>query len=259
MGFYYISILSALPLAIAYGALAVVFAIVFRLSRGMRARSAVLAVLATVFVILPVGEELWIAWNFAQACKAAGTVIHRKVFADGFFDATLRSAFENTRHGYRFIEHPSDDRRGVERVEKGDTTSAAKAVAWYVSQNPDRPLPKSVSQPIDAQTRVVTFTDTGEVWRIVRLDHPTARYHFKLTDPMNGTPWAHKVLRAGSVVVDTETNSEIARYTSYARLAPWFYVGAQTAGFACDTPGVWPLTKGTSLIYRAAVLPASAK
>lgn len=259
MGFYYITSLSIVPLAIAYAAVAILFTIAFYLTRGMRLRRTMLAVLAMLFMLLPVSEELWVAWNFGRACKTAGTVIHRKVHTEGFYDSTTRSAYENTRNGYKFVEHPTDDRRGVERVEKADKESAAKAVAWYVSQNPGRPLPKSVTQPVDSSSRFVTFTDTGEVWRIIRLERPTARYHFQHTDPMDGTPWAHKILRAGSVVVDTETNSEVARYTSFARLAPWFYVGMGAPEFACDTPGAWPSTKSTSLIYRDALIPARAQ
>lgn len=212
MGFYYISLSSIVPLAIAYGVLGLVFWGIARLTRGMRARAALLGIVGAVFLLLPVSEELWIAWTFGQACKEAGTFIVKKVQVDGFYDDTMRSAYENTKRGsYRFVEQRTEDRKGVERVEQADKEAESRALAWYVSQNPDKALPKSVIFQADESVRIVVFPSTREAWKVTKLDRPTARYHFRNTDPVGGTSWGHKVVRLGSAVIDTEMNEEIAR------------------------------------------------
>ena len=257
MAFYYTSILSIVPLGIAYLAAALVYGGIWWLSRGAPQRASIRIVAAAVLLVLPVSEELWIAWRFGQACKEAGTFITRKVQADGFYDDTMRSAYENTsRSGYRFVEQRTEDRKAIERVERGDRDSAAKALAWYAEQNPGKPYPPSVIYPVQKNVQIVVFPKTGELWAVTRLDRPTARYHFKHTDPMNGTPWGYKVIRFGSVVVDSKTNEEVARYTGFARNPPWFFVGLDTPGFACDSPGNWPYTRKSRLIYRDVLIPA---
>lgn len=224
MGFYYISIFSIVPLGIAYGLLALIYWGVVRASRGTPARKTILSVVGAVFLVLPVGEELWIAWNFGQACKEAGTFIHRKVEVEGFYDDTRSThagpptpqaveSFENS--GYRFLEMKGRDDSFV-RIEKIDG-----------------------------------------VWKPTVLDRPTARYHYKHADPMNGTRVSHNVGRSGTVIVDSTTNEEIARYTSFGREPPWFYIGLGIAPFACDAPGRWPNTKGNALVYRETLIPAS--
>ena len=219
MGFYYISIFSIVPLGTAYGLLLLVFWGIARLTRGIPRRKALLGVAGAVFLFLPVAEELWIAWNFGQACKEAGTFIYKKVKVQGFYDDTRTThagtptpqaveSFE--RSGYRFLEM-----RGREkfiRIEK-----------------------------IDGQ------------WRPIVLDRPTARYHYKWPD--RGTRVAHKVGKSETVVIDTETNDQVARYTRFGRRPPWFWIGLDTPAFACDAPGRWPLTKSGLSVYREVLIP----
>ena len=222
MGFYYFSILSLAPLAIAYGLLLLVFWGIAHLTRRMPGRKALLAAIGAVFLILPVSEELWIAWNFGQACKEAGTFIQQKVQVEGFYDGT-RTTHANTptpqaiesfeKSGYRFFEMRGQEK--FVRIEK-----------------------------IDGQ------------WKPIVLDRPTARYHFRFSDPTDGTPWAHKIVRSGSVVMDSESNKEIARYTSFGRRPAWFFIGLGTSAFACYAPGRWPLTRGSRLIYPEVLIPA---
>ena len=262
MGFYYVSIFSIVPLGIAYAILALVYWGVVRLTRGIAMRAVVLSVTGVVFLLLPGGEELWIAWNFGQACKEAGTFIHKKVQVDGFYDSTMRSAYENTKPGrYRFVEHATEDREGVERVERADAEMRARALAWYADRDPGKGLPKdkSIVYPLNDKERIVVFPNGTDAWHVTKLDRPTARYHFKKTDPMSGTRWAHKVGRSGSVVIDTETNEEIARYTSFGRLPPWFYFSLGVAPYACDSPGDWPNSRKSSLIYRETLIPVGQK
>jgi len=221
MAFYYTSLLSIVPLGAAYAILALLFAGAVRATRGVRGRGAILSVLGIVFLVMPVSEEFWIARDFGQACKEAGTFIDKKVQVEGFYDDT-RSTHAGTptpqaaasfeKSGYQFLEMKG--REKFVRVEK-----------------------------IDGQ------------WRSTALDRPTARYHFRHTDPMSGTPWGHKIIRSGSEIVDSETNQAIARYVSFGRSPPWFFVWLDTPSFACDAPGRWPLTRGGRLIYSDVLIP----
>jgi hypothetical protein len=180
-----------------------------------------------VFLLLPIAEELWIAWRFAQACENAGTFIYKKVQVEGFYDETRpadpRPPTEQAKRsmdasGYRFHERPRYGRRS-------------------------------------GSSEVVRFEKVGDDWRVTLLDRPTARYHFRYSDAMSGTPWGHKIIRSGSVVIDSESNYEIARYASFGRRPPWFFVWLDTPAFACDAPGRWPLTKGSRLIYPEVLIP----
>ncbi len=140
MKFYYISIISVMLLAAIYlvGTAVLGFCGVWLRKRWKRAW----IVMVPLFLLLyaaPVAEEFWIAWNFGQLCKKdAGIFVNKTVEVDGFYDATMRSGFENIeKGGYRFMEHPSRDRTRVEHVEK-----------------------------VNGQ------------WVTNELDHPTARYHY---------------------------------------------------------------------------------
>ncbi len=138
MGFYYVSLFSIAPLGLAYGALALLFWGVVRATRGMRARSALLGISGAVFLLLPVSEELWIAWNFGQACKQAGTFIHKKVRVEGFYD--------DTTHWWRQLKESTNYRF----VESRDQSSGA---LWRVERD-------------------------GDEVKHFRIDRPTARYHY---------------------------------------------------------------------------------
>lgn len=215
MGFYYTSLFSIVPLGIAYGALALLYWALVRGTRGMRARWAVLGVAAPILLAVPIAEEVWIAWNFGQACKEAGTFIHKKVQVEGFYD--------DTTHWWRQLKESSTYRF----VESRDNQNGN---LWRVERN-------------------------GNGVKHFRIDRPTARYHFKATHPIGGTWTAHKVGRSEWVVLDAERNEEIARYTVFGRRPPWFFIWLDTPAFACDEPGKWPLARGNSLIYRDVLIP----
>ena len=253
MGFYYISIFSIVPLAIAYLIVSLVFLGVVALTRGTRGRALILAVSAVVLFALPVSEEFWIAWRFGQACKEAGTVVYKKVEVDGFYDATMRSAWENTKPGrYRFVEEATEDRKAFERVEQVDDEVRDKALAWYAAQNPGQGLPKgkSISYPISDRERIVVFSNGVDARRIIRLDKPTARYHYKTVASHKQV--SHQLTEFVDVVEDAETGAEIGRRVDYARGSNWFYLGLSRPTIEC------PANRGKALlIYREVLFPPS--
>jgi hypothetical protein len=217
LGFYPISILSIVPIGIAYAVLGLAFgAMVY-----VGLPKSILAAAAAAFLVLPISEELWIAWNFGRACKEAGEFVHRKVQVDGFYDDTTHWWRQLQDSGYQ----PETRYQFVESREPGTNK------VWRVERSP-------------------------EGLKHFEIGRPSARYHFRSTDPMNGTPWAHKIVRSGSVVLDTANNQEVARYTRFGRAAPWFYVGLGTPAFGCDAPGDWPNSRKSFLIYREALIPA---
>lgn len=260
MGFYYTSFFSIVPLGIAYGLLALLYWALVRGTRGVRGRAALLGLSGIVFLLGPVAEELWIAWNFGQSCKEAGTYIHRKVQVEGFYDDSGGGSLELVQSGrYRFVE--ARGRNGYTRLMKGDAEFLGEALARYSIDSAGQEVAKQdvIRVKLNDRIEALVYPRRGESWRIELLDRPSARYHFKMTDPMGGTRIAHKVIGYGSVVVDTESNTEIARYRSYGRQPPWYFVWLDTPAFACDAPGRWPLTKGTALIYPDVLIPIGQK
>jgi hypothetical protein len=226
MGFYYISILSVVPLSIAYGLLSLVLWGIARLTRGLAARGVLLVLIGVVFLVVPVAEELWIAWNFGQVCKEAGTFVYRKVQVEGFYDDTRpgrpgplaeQAKKSMDQSGYLFHERPFESTRG-------------------------------------GPSKVVRYEKVNDEWISRVLDRPTARYHYKWPNPQ-GVQVAYKVGKSERVVIDSENNEQIARYISFGRRPPWYWIALDKPAFACDAPGRWPMTLGNPLLYRESLIP----
>ena len=138
MSFYYFSTLSLPLLGVVYGLLLLLFWGMARLTRGMLGRTALLGVVGVVFLVLPVAEELWIAWNFGQLCKKdAGLIVKKTVQVEGFYDDTTHWWRQLSESGFHFVESRDNTYGGVFRVER----------------------------------------DRAEL-RHFKIDHPTARYRF---------------------------------------------------------------------------------
>jgi hypothetical protein len=162
----------------------------FRLLRNSRWKLWIVSIVGLPILAAPWAEEAWIAWHFNEACKDAGVKVYRQVEVDGFYDDTMPSGYELiARYGYKFMEHRTDDGK-VKHIEK--------------------------------------FADQ---WQIAIVDRPTARYHFKhaYQPTRNNTEesigW--KLLRAGTLVVDSQTNDVVGRSISYIRLpsvADWQWI-----------------------------------
>ncbi len=225
MGFYYISLFSIFPLGIAYGALALLFWGIARLTRSMPRRKALLITVGAVFVVLPVGEELWIAWNFGQACKEAGTLIYKKVQVDGFYDDTTGwGPRQLAASKYQFVESNDILHRTLLRVERADQASKDRALAWYAEINAGKERPKDlfIVYPISDREEIVVSPNGIDAWRVTKLDHPTARYQYKI--PRVHSTVSHKVTIIEKVVTDNQSNEVAARQLIYARRSPWYFI-----------------------------------
>lgn len=251
MGFYYISIFSIFLLGIVYAALLLIFWGIARLTRGLPGRKTLLGIVGAVFLVLPVGEELWIAWNFGQACKVAGTFIYKKVQVEGYYDDTGGGTMTRLvgRPPYRFIE--SRDSGGkYRRVEHATLEEKARALVWYAEKNPGKkPGQKEwITHGVSDRVQVTVESDTGYAWRITKLDHPTARYHYKTL--ASHKPVSHQLKQFEDVVLDTQTGEIIAKRIDYARGSNWFYVGLSRPTIECKANRGKPL-----LIYRDVLIP----
>jgi len=258
MRFYYMSIFSLVFIAVIY---AVAIFLASKLL-GKKFKGIVAWVVIAAILIAPWTEELWIAYNFGQLCrKDAGIFINKTVEVDGFYDSTMRSAYENTKPGrYRFVEHATEDRHGFERVQRATEEERLRALAWYAEKNlgKERPKDRSIFQPLNEKETIAVLPNGVDAWRVTKLDKPTARYHF-LKD--QGIQLTHKVGRQMSKVVDSKSDQELARYTTYYRGPYWFFIGLDRPNMGCDGPDGGPNSKhpNSFLIYRDVLLPMDKK
>jgi len=200
MGFYYLSIFSIFPLGIAYGLLLLIFWGIARLTRGMPGRKALLSIVGVVFLVLPVAEELWIAWNFGQACKEAGTFIYKKVQVEGFYDNTHGWRADKLRaSGYRFVE--------------GRDTTSGRNSYWRHELE-------------------------GDQVRSFKIDRPTARYYYKW--PQRDAVVGHKMYKQIEEITDVQTGDVLGRSLQYGRTSAWFFVALDDPGMSCPRPGEKP-------------------
>jgi len=217
VGFYYISILSIPVLGVVYGLLLLLFWGIASVSRGMRGRKVFLFMVGAVFLVLPVAEEFWIAWNFGHLCrKDAGLMVNKKVEVEGFYDDT---------HSWR-----ADKLRksGFKWVEGRDRTTSKKLI-WRHEWD-------------------------GNEIRSAKIERPTAKYRFFID---RGVDIGHKLSKQEFRVLDSEAGEVIGEYRVYIRGAPWFYIGLDRLNMGCDGPDAGPHTKhkNSFLIYRDVLIP----
>jgi hypothetical protein len=228
------------------------------LSKRMKRAWVVIAPLFAVLIIAPWVEELWIAWNFGQLCKKdAGIFVYKTVEAEGFYDATMRSAYENTKPGgYRFVEQRTEDRKGVERVERAGDSLRIRALAWYAQTNPgkERSKEKSIVYPLTERETVVVFPNGIDTWKVTQLDHSTARYHYRW--PHMNSPAGHGLQRIERHVLDTKTQEVLGRYVDYARESAWFYIGLDRPLRFCKEAERDARARGTVFGPRMVLIPA---
>jgi hypothetical protein len=255
MGFYYGSLFSLIPLGIAYVAMALVFWGVAVGTRGIQRRRTVLVITALVLLVLPISEELWIAWNFRQACKDAGKFVYKKVVADGFYDDTAGWGPRQLRESqYQFVE--SKDvlhlHRKISRVESLSDSIRDQTLARYSSKGEGKqPLEQEfVEFRLSDAEQIYVARDRTRTWRVTMIERPTARYHY--IQPAAHKPVAHKVRRNERQVVDVVEKDILAREVNVAREAPWYYVSLDRPLMLCYGRQD-PSMRGS--IYTHALLP----
>lgn len=184
MGFYYISILSLIPLASAYVVLAIIFGALAYVTRGLQRRKTILAVLGVAFLIVPVSEELWIAWNFGRACKQAGTFIHKKVVVDGFYDDTTHWWRQLADSHFTFVESRDNPRSSLWRVERdGNDLKHFKIERPTARYHYKMPFSHAaVAHKVVKHETVVTDTAAGDlVGRYTRFSRQAPWFYWGLT------------------------------------------------------------------------------
>jgi hypothetical protein len=255
--FYYFSIFSWMlyPAIVAIGI--VLFWALWTHVFKLKVANPVYWLLVAAILIAPWAEELWIAYNFDRLCrKDAGVFVNKTVEVDGFYDSTLRSAYELTKAGrYKFVEHPTEDRKGTERVELATAAERERALAWYAERNPGRERPKdrSVFYPVNEKEVIAVLPNGIDAWKVTRFDKPTARYQYKTIN--SHTPVAHQITRFEDIVGDAQTGEVLGRHVNYYRGAYWFFISLSRPTIPCKETQAGTRQHGT-LIYRAVLTPS---
>jgi hypothetical protein len=255
MRFYYASIFSQ-AVWIVYCVVAI--PLFWLILRAIRGRLTVLSASLSAFIVaaLPWSEEWWIAYNFAQMCqKDAGVFINKIVTVDGYYNDTGTITRLVGGPKYRFVEAPEAIGH-YRRVERATQKERDAAIAWYAKSNGEQPDEKLwFTQQVSDRVKIAVEMDTGYTWRIMTLDHPTARYHYKTLN--SHTPVALRIKRFENVVIDSQTHEVLGRYVDYARGPYWFFVSLGAPTMSCEETRVGT-RKYDSLIYRAVLLPEAA-
>ena len=95
----------------------------------------------------------------------------------------------------------------------------------------------------------------GDEIRSFKIDHPTARYHYRWPD--FNIQVGHKIYKQSEAVIDAQTQTVLGGSNRYGRKSPWFFVALDDPGMSCPRPGEDPL-KQPGLLYKR-ILIASKK
>lgn len=196
MGFYYFSLIGCFLVLAAGAIVAGTFWLVWAKILGRKLTPRAIAISLPIAFLIPWSEEFWIAWNFGQACKSAGTFVHRTVEVDGFYDdtrtthagiPTAQAAKSFDDMGYQFLEM-----RGREKYVRLDKTENG----WIASA----------------------------------IDLPSSRYHYRSAIHV---PYSYRVVRHEYQIVDSTRKEPLAQEIKYGRYAPWFFVSADSPIMIC--------------------------
>lgn len=173
----------------------------------------VIIAMLPVLAIAPWWEELSIAWNFGQLCKKD---------AGSFIYKTVEveGFYDDTTHWWRQLAE--SDYQFVESREYGTTS------LWRVERD-------------------------GTELKHFKIDHPTARYHYRTLAGHKAV--AHQVDKFENIVVDSQTNEVLGRYLNYYRGAPWFFVGLDRPTIPCRETERDTRKYGTISVYALTLSP----
>jgi hypothetical protein len=215
MRFYYFSIFSwAMYAVYAVVAIAIV-SLLWTKVLDRKLRNPGYWILLTATLIAPFSEELWIAYNFDRLCqKDAGVFVNKTVDVDGFYD--------DTTHWWRQLRESSN----FKFVESRDT---ATGQVWRVERD-------------------------GDGVRHVKIDKPTARYHYRSIN--SHTPVGHQISRFENVVLDSSNGEVLGRYTNYYRGPYWFFIQLSAPTIPCKETESAVRTYGTVSVYALTFKPS---
>jgi len=257
MTFFYPSIFSLILLSVIYTVIMLVLVgihayLVKRRKLAPRTALLRLAPLAIVFLLAPVAEELWIAWNFNRLCsKDAGIFIYEKVEVEGFY-AETGGALDLVRPGnYRFIEYPHQGK--TYHLEYGGEAFLSQVLARMKAGEGEREAEGVHRLQLDERTQALIFPEKSESWKITTIDRPTARYHY--LEPGSHITVSHEIFKDEWIVLDKSSDQVLARETNYGRRAPWFFISLDRPVRICPTQH--PLAR-YGAIYRQALPPIGA-
>lgn len=206
-------------------------------TRGLKQKTThpIFWVLAAAIVIGPWVEELWIAYNFDRLCrKDAGVFAHKTVEVAGFYDD--RSAWgprQLSESQYHFVESKDVQRARLLRVERADDATRNRVLAWYSKTNPgeERPNDRFIVRRLSDTERIAVAPNAGSAYRVIIINKPSARYHYKTVDNHNLV--AHRISRFEDVVLDSESGILLGRYTNYTRGPYSFFIHLDAPVMEC--------------------------
>lgn len=258
MRFYYFSLFSTLLWVVYCVVVIPLFWLVWSKLFGHKLTLRSATVSALVIATLPWTEELWIAFRFSQLCRGdAGVFINKVVTVDGFYDDTSAGSLGLVEPGgYKFVE--GRNRSGYVRVSMGDATFTQQALSRYRETNPQKDVGELnlVRVKLDERTEAIVYPKQGKSWRVVRLEHPTARYRYE--EPHSHTPVAYQVTKIERTVVDSQSGEVLGRETKYSRGPHWFFIGLDAPRMLCPGPTDGPPV-GAGSIYSAVLRPVATK
>jgi hypothetical protein len=255
MGFYYFSLFSWMAFLFYF---AIAAAIILKICQANKLSNRWKASLLVVTFIAPWTEELWISYNFGQLCRNdAGKFIYKTVNVDGFYDdATEWGTRQLSESGYKFMESRENlGRERLWRVERVDNVIRDRTIALDVENNRGKLPPDHgyIEFPVSDDEKIIVAPDRVHAWRRMKIDKPTARYHY-IRD-LYGNNVAHKILRVESRVTDSSNGEILGRYVSYGRRPYWFFIGLDQYPYSCDGPEAGPHTTRFALIYEEVLKP----
>jgi len=116
--------------------------------------------------VAPFVEERIIAARYEDACKTAGVHIRRQVEVDGYYDARMRSGYEEImRYGYAWMEHPARDHKNVEHLERVDGQWRSRVIdrptaRYHLIQSASN---RSIAHKVWMDETVIIDSQTNEV------------------------------------------------------------------------------------------------
>lgn len=197
----------------------VVAVVLSRVLASFRRRWWILGPSMLAMMALPWGEEIWIAWNFMEACKGAGVTVYRQVEVEGYLDRTDTLKRKSLRIGPQFNANPTQqaefEKRGYRFVEQSLDDGSAR----HLEREGDRVM--------------VTVREIPEARYEIKHHFQPHRYH-------NDEPIGWKITKNEFQVVDRKTgeilgkDTKIKRYPNYAESLWLRYFG--TGIVLCYTP-----------------------